>query len=72
MDVHRMNGFWSSIRAGGHRMYRSAHLFILCPENTGFGRETGHRMAAEAVSSILWHKNESGAVRKAGGGGKKD
>ena len=45
--------------ADGHRMNGSAHLFILCPQNTGFRGKTGHRMDAEADPFILWHKNES-------------
>ena len=37
----------------------SAHLFILCPQNTGFLAKTGHRIDGEAYPFILWQKNES-------------
>ena len=40
-------------------MDESAHLFILCPQNTGFLAKTGHRMDGKADPFILWHKNES-------------
>ena len=50
----------------GHRMNGSAHLSILCPQNTLFRRKPGHRMNESAHPFILWHKNES-AERNGGG-----
>ena len=52
------------LRPNGHRMNQSAHLSILCPQNTLFRRKTGHRIDGKPVPFILWPENESAGQPK--------